>query len=305
MNNKLNLNHMNHININIKTITGFILIFLLFSPQNVISEGSYFNVVEQLSSDNKIPDVKELEALLNRYTTINEELNKKPSYDSSVVKHMMSESILNGIVFNLVHESDLSNTKQACNLLDSSKELFVDEMYGVYIMLKELGYSVSEVPMGASKSSFSSMGGYWKEGMRILRTKDFARQLKEYSENKKVVSLLDFISGKKDFKDMKFGWSDYKNRPEFSQYINTHTIYSHWAKYKIYCIYKKLEPQYATDKVKLYNSLVAEASSDPWLTGKKGILFNKYVWEDTINLNHAGGPKKFQTLRLVDAPEWK
>lgn len=289
-------------NINIKTITGFILICLLFSPQNVIAEGSHFNEVEQLSLDNEKPSIKELEALLNKYIKINDELNKKSSYDSSIIKFIMSESILNGIVFNLINDVNSDNTEKVCGFLDSSKELFVDVKYNLSILLKELDYGVKEVPMSASKNSFSSMG-YWKEAMRIVKSEDFNQRLKEYSENKGVVSLNDHLAGKSKIKQFPTGWSNYRSRPEFSQYINAYALTSYWAKHKIYCIYKKLESKYAGDD--LYDALVTEASADPWLSGKNRIHYNKHILKDTINLTPTGTPQKIQTFRLVDAPEWK
>ncbi len=93
-----------------------------------------FYLVEKLSLANETPNVEELNALLDKYININDGLNKMPSYDSSIVKFMMSESILNGVVYNLVTEVDALNTEKACGFLDSSKELFVDVMYNVSVM---------------------------------------------------------------------------------------------------------------------------------------------------------------------------
>ncbi len=158
--------------------------------------------------------------------------------------------------------------------------------------------------MSVSKNSFSSMG-HWREASLILRTEKFNRQLKEYSESKGILSLNDRFTGKSKGEDFPSKWSDYIGRPESFQHIDTHAIYSYWAKYKIYCIYKKLEPQYAGDEDTLYSALAAEASSEPWLSGKNGILYHKSVWKSTIDLAPTGVPKKIKGLRTVDAPEWK
>ncbi len=267
-------------------------------PESKVNE--HFALVRKLSTDTEQPDIKKLEDLLEEYLVINDELNKTPSYDSSIVKLMMSESVLNGIVSNLAKETDPNSIERVCSLLDSSKVLFVDNNYSIYILLRELGYSLEETPMmSATRKSYSSLGP-WFESRRIIRTEDFKKRLREYSDSKGIPSLVELLNTPKSKikKDaIPSNLLDYKGRPELSQYIRTSGIYNYWAKHKIYCIYKKLESQNVGDK--LYDLLVAEASAEPWIS-KYSPFLQKGEWKNRIKLNPS---KKIQALRIVDVTE--